>query len=234
MVGSERALNYGSYSSREKPRKVYGFWSLRVTNMLSYGRRTHILLTPTECTHLPRSLYAAVVLAWHFTAAAEGRHPVGFFGSYVFDGSTWHRFDPDSDRWPDIAAPWLSVSIHDSDIATVRYEPGGPGSGTAYLGSTPRVYFGDESASAPADMLREAEGLASWLARQQGRRDEIDLRDLIASFLADDIPEQRLHVDTDVVADAGDLDDAEIFVEVKVSRFLRAVGLPVPHELVGT
>ena len=85
---------------------------------------------------------------------------------------------------------------------------------------------------APADVLREAEGLASWLARQQGRSDEAGLRDLIASFLAGDISEERLHVDTGAVA--GDLDDAEIFVEVKVSRFLRAVGLPVPHELAGT
>ena len=82
---------------------------------------------------------------------------MGFFGGYVFDGSTWREFDPDSDQWPDIAAPWLSVYIHDSDIATVRYEPGGPGSGIAYLGHTPRVYFGDESASAPAEVLREAE-----------------------------------------------------------------------------
>ena len=156
---------------------------------------------------------------------------MGFFGSYVFDGSTWHGFDPDSDRWPDIAAPWLSVSIYDSDFATVRYEPGGPGSGIAYLGCTPRAYFGDESASAPADVLREAGGLASWLARQQVRSREAGLRDLIASFLAGDIPEERFHVDTGAVADAGDFNDAEIFVEVKVSKFLRAVGLPVPHEL---
>ena len=63
--------------------------------------------------------------------------PVGFFGGYVFDGTTWHGFDLDSDHRLDIAAPWLSVYIHDSDIATVRYEPHGPGSGTAYLGYTP-------------------------------------------------------------------------------------------------
>jgi hypothetical protein len=122
------------------------------------------------------------------------------------------------------ATPWLSVYIHDSDIATVRYEPAGPGSGTAYLGYTPRTYFDDESASAPADVLREAEGLAFWLARQQGRSDEAELRELIASFLAGDIREQ--HDD--------DLDDAGIFVEVKVSRFLNAVGLPVPRELPST
>ena len=117
---------------------------------------------------------------------------MGFFGGYVFDGSTWRGFDPSSGRWPDIAAPWLSVYVHDSDIATVRYEPGGPGSGIAYLGRTPRVYFGDESASAPADVLREAEGLASWLA-SQGKGDEEELRDLIASFLAGDTPEQQFH-----------------------------------------
>jgi hypothetical protein len=150
--------------------------------------------------------------------------PKGFFGRYIFDGSTWHGFDPDSGQRPDLATPWLSVYIHDSDIATVRYEPAGPGSGTAYLGYTPRTYFDDESASAPADVLREAEGLAFWLARQQGRSDEAELRELIASFLAGDIREQ--HDD--------DLDDAGIFVEVKVSRFLNAVGLPVPRELPST
>jgi hypothetical protein len=149
---------------------------------------------------------------------------VGFFGGYIFDGSTWHGFDPDSDQRPDLAAPWLSVYIHDSDIASVRYEPAGPGSGTAYLGYTPRTYFDDESASAPADVLREAEGLAVWLARQQGRSDEAELRELIASFLASDSREQQ----------DDDLDDASIFVEVKVSRFLNAVGLPVPHELPST
>jgi hypothetical protein len=96
------------------------------------------------------------------------------------------------------------------------------------------VYFGDESASAPADVLREAEGLAFWLARQQGRSDEADLRNLIASFLAGDTPEQQIHDHASAGTDAGDLDDADIFVEIKVSRFLAAVGLPVPPELPDT
>jgi len=148
---------------------------------------------------------------------------VGFFGSYVFDGNAWHGYDPDSDQIPDVASPWLSVDIHDSDIATVRYEPAGPGSGTAYLGFTPRMYFGSESALAPTDVHREAEGLASWLARQQGRSD----RQLIASFLAEDIREQP----PDPEDDADDLDDAGIFVEIKVSEFLKTMGLPVPDEL---
>jgi hypothetical protein len=160
---------------------------------------------------------------------------VGFFGGYVFDGSTWCGLDPDSSQALELAAPWLSVDIYDSDIATVRYEPAGPGSGIAYLGCTPRTYFEDDSASAPTDVLREAEGLAFWLARQQGRGDEAELRELIASFLADDIQEQQLDDDdSGFEDDADDLDNAEIFVEVKAARFLQAVGLPVPHELPST
>ena len=80
-------------------------------------------------------------------------------------------------------------------------------------------------------MLREAEGLAFWLARQQGRSDEAELRDLIASFLAGDFPEQQIHGHATAGTDAGDLDDAYILVEIKVSRFLTAVRLPVPSEL---
>jgi hypothetical protein len=150
---------------------------------------------------------------------------VGFFGGYVFDGSTWRGYDPDSNQALDVPAPWLSVYIHDSDYAAIGYEPAGPGSGIAYLGFTPRTYFEDESASASTDVLREAEGLAFWLAQQKGRSDRAELRELIAPFLADD--DARFE-------DADDLDDAEIFVEVKVSKFLKTVGLPVPDELPST
>lgn len=156
---------------------------------------------------------------------------MGFFGRYVFDGTAWHGFDLDSDRSLDIAAPWLSVYIHDSDIATVRYEPHGPGSGTAYLRYTPRTYFDDESASEPADVLRGAEGLALWLTRQHDRNDAAELRELIASFLAGDFREQQSGEHPDGGEGTDNLDDADIFVEVKVSKFLKAVGLPVPHEL---
>jgi hypothetical protein len=149
---------------------------------------------------------------------------MGFFGRYVFDGRTWHDIDPGSDQTLDIEAPWLSVDIYDSDFATVRCEPPGPGSGTAYLGNTPRTYFGNESASAPTDVLREADGLASWLAQQQGNIVSAKLPELIASFLASDSPDEQLSDDVD-------LGDADIFVEIEVSQFLRAVGLSVPREL---
>jgi hypothetical protein len=157
---------------------------------------------------------------------------VGFFGAYVFDGSSWHDFDPDSAQASEIAERWLSVYIHDSDFAVVRYQPTGPGSGTAYLGCTPRTYFEDESASAPTDVQREAEGLAFWLSLQRGGSGKPGLRELVASFLADDAQDE-LADDGDFADDAGDLDDADVFVEVKVARFLEAGGLPVPGELRG-
>jgi hypothetical protein len=158
---------------------------------------------------------------------------VGFFGAYAFDGSTWHEFDPDSDEKPHNAPPWLSVEIHDSDFAVVRYEPAGLGSGTAYIGYTPRTYFEDESASAPTDVRRETEGLANWLAHHQRGRNEAALGELIAPFLADDSQEQ-LEDEADLEDDAADPDDADIFVELKVARFLTAVGLSVPDELSST
>jgi hypothetical protein len=50
--------------------------------------------------------------------------------------------------------------------------------------------------------------------------------------VADDVEEPPLDDDNSGFEDdADDLDDAEIFVEVKTARFLRAVGLPVLDEL---
>jgi hypothetical protein len=157
---------------------------------------------------------------------------MGFFGGYIFDGSSWRDFDPQAGQIPPVTTMWLSVYIYDSDIAEVRYEPAGPGSGTAFLGFTPRAYYEDESASAPADVAREAAGLALWVARQQGRADEAELRQVIAPFIADDTPESLDDLDADDDDDDdADLDEADIFVEAKVSRFLKAVGLPVPPGL---
>jgi len=157
---------------------------------------------------------------------------VGFFGGYVLDSHGWHGFDPGSDQIPDTEGPWLSVCIHDSDIAAIRYAPAGPGSGVAYLGFTPRTYFQKESASALTDVPREAEGIACWLVQQHGS-DETDLRELIASFLAHDIRERQPGNNASPADDAADLDDADVFVEVKASRFLKAIGLPVPAGLPG-
>jgi hypothetical protein len=177
---------------------------------------------------------------------------VGFFGGFVFDGRDWQHFDPYTGarpNRPELAEPWLSVVIYDSDIADLQYRPAGPGTGTAYLGDTPRRYFDDENASAPTDVSREAEGLASWVARLRGGSDESQLQDLILSFLASDDDDDEDDTDTDdedesddddaedAESDDEDADDfadddlAETFVEVKLVRFLAACGLAVPEGL---
>jgi len=157
---------------------------------------------------------------------------VGFFGGFVFDGRNWREFDAYSGARPKLAEPWLSVVIYDSDIADIQYRPTGAGSGTAYLGHTPRSYFGDENASAPTDVSREAEGLASWLVQMHAGSDELELQDLITSFLASDrvSDEDRDHGD-EFADNHADDDLADTFVEVKLAGLLAAVGLPVPPGL---
>ena len=148
---------------------------------------------------------------------------MGFFGSYVHDGTSWSEFDGEaglSDAQS--VEPWLSISVHDSDIATVGYAPRGVGSGTAYLGFTPRTYFDNPHAFRPTDVSREAQGLASWFVVIGGGADVGEVANLIAPYLASD-------ADTDAV---DELDDADVFVEDKVVRLLRALGMSVPEGLV--
>ncbi len=150
---------------------------------------------------------------------------MGFFGTHLFDGKAWSQSDPDEE--PELAPPWLFVDIHDSDWATIRYQPAGPGSGVAYLGYTPRIYFEDDSASEPTDVLREAEGLTAWWAAFHRRTDNLEREAKAAelrSYLASHDP---------VDEEDDEEDDADAFVEIKAARFLEALGLPVPDELAG-
>jgi hypothetical protein len=166
---------------------------------------------------------------------------MGFFGGYIFDGRTWLEFEPSSGTVPEVGSPWLKVVIFDSDIADISYHPAGPGTGVAYLGFTPRVYFEDENASAPTDVEREAAGLAAWVAAYQGGGDERALQDLIVPFLASDDEEDPEGEDDDQDAWGDDdesdedpdedLDDADTFVEVKLARLFEVIGLPLPDDL---
>src|SRR5215469_12476804 len=172
---------------------------------------------------------------------------MGFFGGYIFDGRGWLEFEPSSGSAPEVGSPWLKVVIFDSDIADISYHPAGPGTGVAYLGFTPRVYFEDESASAPTDVEREAAGLAAWVAAYQGGGDEAALQDLITPFLAsDDLEDEDSEGDDDVESawdddepdsegddDLEDLDDPDTFVEVKLARLFEAIGVPLPDALAG-
>jgi hypothetical protein len=148
---------------------------------------------------------------------------MGFFGTYLFDGQRWMPHD--TDKPPTIPEPWLLIDIHDSDITTITYQPTRSGSGVAYLGVTPRTYFEDPGASASTDVAREAGGLAEWWS--QYRRTADDARAWRESsrtrhYLAADIVPD----DLDSEEDDEDLEDADVFVEVKTARFLAVLDLP--------
>ena len=150
---------------------------------------------------------------------------MGFFGGFVFDGQAWADWDPDADSTPSIAEPWLSVLIHDSDIATIGFSPAGGGLGLAYLGTTPRVYFEDDHASAPTDVAREAAALGEWRSdlEVEPSRTPAEWAAVIEPFLASDHDPEP--------SEDGDLADADTFVEVKTVQLLRALGLPLPADL---
>ena len=154
---------------------------------------------------------------------------MGFFGTYLFDGHQWTAHQPAEQ--PTIPEPWLLVDIHDSDIATLIYRPAGPGRGVAYLGDTPRTYFKNPDASAPTDVAREAAGLGAWWVQQHGGASDTERSAKeaeLAAYLAEDLDPTDIDLDDE---DDNDLDDAEIFVEVKTARFLAALDLPVPDDL---
>jgi hypothetical protein len=157
---------------------------------------------------------------------------MGFFGAYLFDGSRWTLHQPD--QLPAVAEPWLMIDIHDSDITTVVYRPAGRGSGVAYLGVTPRTYFEDEGASPPTDVAREAAGLVDWWAQRRAGLGEITRatkESELATCLAEDVDPAEIDLEED--EDVDELDDAEIFVEIKTARFLTLLDLPVPEDLSG-
>ncbi|MET9318053.1 hypothetical protein ABZX12_40050 [Kribbella sp. NPDC003505] len=138
---------------------------------------------------------------------------MGFFGSYVYADRAWTEVDPDVDSGRP-SEPYMIVMIHDSDIAAIQYAPAGTGTGEAFLGYTPRAYFGDPAAPTAGDTGIEAAGLAAWagLFGASPAADEVEL------FLArDDAPD----VDED-----DDVPDEDVFVELKTARFLETLGLP--------
>ncbi|SDF92366.1 hypothetical protein SAMN05216553_104198 [Lentzea fradiae] len=153
---------------------------------------------------------------------------MGFFGTFAFEHGEWKTLS--EGELPPLAEPSLWIDVHDSDITSVVYAPPGPGSGVAYLGMTPRTYFENPNASDPTDVLREASGLAAWWAlTHPGAGDVVAKQAEILGFLAED--EDPDTFEWDESEDIDDIDDAEVFVEVKTARFLAALGLPLPNEL---
>jgi len=125
---------------------------------------------------------------------------MGIFLTRTFAAGKWSDNDA-------VTAPFLTVDIHDSDIATVSYEPGPRSGGLVYLGFQPRDYFEDEAASADVDLDGQAAALAAWAHDVTGA--EVDTA-TIRSMLAED------HVQ----------DPVEVFVEDAVARLLELLGVP--------
>lgn len=131
---------------------------------------------------------------------------MGLFARFTHSGGQWRGAGPTEE-------PYLLIEVHDSDIATVDYRPATHGTGRFFLGTEPRVYFGDDTANAPVDREAEAEGFSQWAGRVHGR--DIDPADVFA-----------------LMANEGEapLDD---FVEETVDRLLDLVALPLPGTRAG-
>lgn len=127
---------------------------------------------------------------------------MGNFESSVFRSGLWLDSNGQTD-WD------LRVSVHDSDIATIEYQPSGSASGRFYLGFQPRDYFNDPDDHDPVDLAAESEGFSQWAAIVLGRR--ISTEEVRAMMAEDEVDEP---VDT--------------FVEDTVARLLARLDMPLP------
>jgi hypothetical protein len=148
---------------------------------------------------------------------------MGFSGTYVYSDGTWTA--QERGQRPEVAEPWLMVEVHDSDYTTVTHSPAEPGTGAVRLGRTP-----GEDETSQVDIERAAAGLATWWAGLRGSGGEEETaakRRQIAAYLAADPG-----ADEPKAGDGGEQDPAEAFAELKTTRFLVALDLPVPGGLI--
>ena len=78
---------------------------------------------------------------------------MGSFESYIYADGTWGVSAT--------ADPWLSIALHDSDFAAVRYSPAPEGFGLFYVGYQPSDYFNSPGDSGAVDIDGEAAGFAA-------------------------------------------------------------------------
>jgi hypothetical protein len=147
---------------------------------------------------------------------------MGRFAAYLYSTDGWVELEPESETFDVPAAPWLYLSIHDSDFAIVRFAPNAPGTGTAFVGATPRDYFDDPQASAPTDPDQEAEGLAIWA--DAAATGAVPQPSAIRPLLVAEGAEQPDWDDPTLSED-------DIFVEGKCVRLTALLGLPSPPDL---
>jgi hypothetical protein len=149
---------------------------------------------------------------------------VGFFGTYLYAGEQWTEHDPEQPV--DLPDPWLMVNIHDSDFTIVAYHPEYEGTGVAYLGYTPRMYFESENEHPRTDTEREATALTTWSTNHTPT--DANRAELLP-YLAEDL--DTFDLEDEDEEDDEDLPDSEIYVEVKTADFLTSLGLPLPPAL---
>lgn len=130
---------------------------------------------------------------------------MGTFATFVYSDGGW---DDDA-----ASEQFLSIDIHDSDMATLRFAPAeSPARGLLHLGYEPRHYFEDPSASEPVDVVAETDALIAWAAEVTGV--------LVAS-------EEVLPL---LASPDGD-EPEDLFVEETVAQLLKVIGLLPPPDL---
>ena len=127
-------------------------------------------------------------------------------------GSFW-RLTYHGGKWQTISGePSVTIDVYDSDIATVEYRPAESGSsGRFYLGTQPRDYFDDPSASDPVNLEVEAAGFAAWARSHAGS--SVSAEQILPLLATADVEEPL-----------------DVFVDDTVARLLDAVGIPLPTE----
>ena len=139
---------------------------------------------------------------------------MGMFATFTYAEQRWVVDEEeeaiDGSTQPE---PFLSATVHDSDVCTVVYGPGPATGGLVYLGFQPRDYFDDPDESDDVDLDVQAEGLARWAAAVTG---ESVSADAIRPLLAEAVVEEP----------------TDEFVEETLEELVTLLGLPVPGELV--
>ena len=146
-----------------------------------------------------RSPVMELLMCASLPLAGGSLRAVGFFGTFSCSSGTW------SDQ--PTGEPFMTIDIHDSDIATVDYRPCDGASGRFYLGFEPRFYFDDPTASKPVDVEKEAVGFARWCTLVDGS--SVSPQEVVELFAK---------------TDGGD--PASDFVEETVAELIRLAGLP--------
>jgi hypothetical protein len=89
---------------------------------------------------------------------------MGNWNCYRYADDAWTVF-AGPDEIPEVGDRDLRFFLADSDLAEVRYFPAAaPGTGSAFVGHTPRTYFDDPDAPGCTDSAADAIGLATWAA----------------------------------------------------------------------